>query len=166
MAIAYVVSTNGTVQSFRNTAAAAAVASHLGEDSHFVATDKDLSKIPMPVLVTLFNTVRPEKPVKRFADRQSAEKRLNGVLEVLAKPGTVPDGVTVSKSAGGAKKTGGRVAEEISEATVRRVIKMREDKKDWSDIVKALDVPRSFILRVRPLMKKLQPGSVAKMGPR
>jgi hypothetical protein len=46
-----------------------------------------LKNVPTPLLVILHNAIRPEKPVTRFASRETAQIRLKGVLEVLAKPG-------------------------------------------------------------------------------
>lgn len=135
MSTAYVVSSTGSVRSFRNATLAAAVAAHLGADKNFVATDKDLSKIPTPVLVLMHNEVRPEKPVQRFADRKTAEKRLMGVLEVQAKPGTVPDGVTAAKSSG--SKGGGERPGRTSTFAGKKIIKLvsenprREGTHGW-----------------------------------
>lgn len=59
----------------------------------YTATDDPtfgLHGIPTPTLVLLHNAIRPEKTITRFADRATAEKRMVGVLEVLAKPGEVP----------------------------------------------------------------------------
>jgi hypothetical protein len=44
----------------------------------------------MDVLVTIYNTIRPEKPIKKFADRATAQEKMRGVLEVLAKDGPTP----------------------------------------------------------------------------
>lgn len=49
---------------------------------------------------------------------------------------------------------------DIKPATVTRVIKMRQKGLTWSEIIDTLKVPRSFILRVRPLMKKVDKKSV------
>jgi hypothetical protein len=46
-----------------------------------------LANVPTPTLVLLYNTIRPEKPIKKFADRKTAETRMKGVLDALAKPG-------------------------------------------------------------------------------
>lgn len=58
------------------------------------ASDKPetLAEAPLALLVTLHNRIRPEKPIKKFADRETALKRMVGVLEVLATPGPVPEG--------------------------------------------------------------------------
>lgn len=54
----------------------------------------------------------------------------------------------------------------ISDAVVKRVIKMRADGKGWPEILTALgETSNSFILRVRPLMKAIDKSSVKKMGP-
>lgn len=49
-----------------------------------------LANVDSKTLVLLYNTIRPEKPIKKFADRPTAELRMKGVLEVLAKPGEAP----------------------------------------------------------------------------
>lgn len=65
----------------------------------------------------------------------------------------------------GAKKAAGAPKATISDAVVNRVIKMRADGKGWPEILTALGEAPSFVLRVRPLMKKVDKGSVKKMGP-
>lgn len=137
MSTAYVVSSTGSVRSFRNATLAAAVAAHLGADKNFVATDKDLSKIPTPVLVLMHNEVRPEKPVQRFADRKTAEKRLSGVLEVLAKPGTVPEGVSAPAARSGSKGGGERPGRTASFAG--KVIRKLVDKNPCREGTKRFD---------------------------
>ena len=57
-----------------------------------------------------------------------------------------------------------KTTSDISPATVQRVIKMRAKGKTWIEIVTMLDKPRNFILRIRPLMKKMDRNSVAKRG--
>jgi hypothetical protein len=226
----YVVTSDGNVRSYRQKGIAAAMKLQLGEGTEIAeATDKaeDLSKLSTPMLVTLHNLCRPEKPVTRFADRATAEKRLKGVLEVLAKPGEAPvnfenEGSTegsggassdaeemveveddspltpeeftpdptktpeeneamataarnarpkksVKKSAAkksAAKRAPRADAAPISDATVRKVIKMRADGKSWPEILKELgEKSNNFILRVRPLMKKLDKSSVMAIGP-
>lgn len=171
-----------------------------------VATDHPetgLANLPMPVLITLYNTIRPEKPVTRFADRKTAETRLKGVLDALSRPAPAPveepaeeapaddsetpndatpsdsqeedDMATKSarKRAPAAKKTAAKkttgtrtnAAKEISEATVKKVIKMRADGASWPEVIKDLGETNNFVHRVRPLMKKLDKSSVKPMGP-
>lgn len=84
----YVVTPDGAVRKYTAKSVAMAMIAQLG--TAYYATDNDFKAIPSPVLVTLHNVIRPEKPVTRFSDRATAEKRLTGVLEVLAKPGEAP----------------------------------------------------------------------------
>ena len=58
----------------------------------FPATDSDVSKLPTSLIVKLYNRVRPERPVTKFAYRAVAEKQMSGVLDFLAKgwPVTAP----------------------------------------------------------------------------
>ena len=94
----YVVTPDGVVRSYTKAASATAMGLQLNaaaaqdgkQQVAFIATDDDLSQVPTSVLVTLHNIIRPEKPVKKFSDRATAEKRMQGVLEVLAKPGEAP----------------------------------------------------------------------------
>lgn len=81
----YVITPDGQVRSYKTVSATKAAMAALS--GSVAATDDNLSAIPSPLLVLLHNTIRPERPVKRFSDRATAEKRLKGVLEVLAKPG-------------------------------------------------------------------------------
>src|SRR4051812_45001652 len=89
----YVVTPAGAIFSYRTSKIAEAAAAEL---QGFIATSdgnppKDLlTAVPTPVLVIVHNIIRPEKPVKKFESREIAEKRLQGVLEVLAKPGETP----------------------------------------------------------------------------
>jgi hypothetical protein len=90
----YIVTLDGTVRSYKTASAARDMGLQLNTASSpkqtaFVATDDDLSQLPSALLVTLHNLIRPEKPIKKFADRETADKRMKGVLEVLAKPGEV-----------------------------------------------------------------------------
>lgn len=53
---------------------------------------------------------------------------------------------------------------DISDALVRRVIALRAKGTTWDEILVKLDKPRSFIFKVRPLMKKIDRKSVAAIG--
>lgn len=227
----YAVSPTGEVRSYRQKTAAEAMAREM---NGFYASDasSSLVNIPTPLLVTLHNLVRPERPVTRFADRATAEKRLQGVLEVLAKPGLAlvtdeteeksaksdPSGDAASSSADeemvevdddspltaeeftpddsktpeeneamatkarsarpkklvkksaakkSAAKRGPRAeANPITDATVRKVIKMRAEGKGWPEILKEFgEKSNNFIHRIRPLMKKIDKSSVLPIGP-
>lgn len=240
----YVVTADGAVRKYTAKSVAMAMIAQLGDKAYY-ATDTDLKALPSPVLVALYNKIQegtPKfKPVARFADRATAEKRLAGVLEVLAKPGEAPTTVegetrdattaqgstettaevepelteeeeteetqldelpltpeeftpdptktdeentemaTKAKNARNAtrraakkgakkstaKKTGAKRTPVVSipESTVRRVIKMREDGKGWPEILKAIGEGKNFVLRVRPLMKKIAKSSVKALGP-
>lgn len=46
-------------------------------------------------------------------------------------------------------------------AEVKRVLKLRKDGLTWREILAKLDKPGSFVHAVRPLMKKVDPSSVA-----
>lgn len=171
-------------------------------------TEHGLTNVPTPLLVLLYNLIRPEKPITKFADRKTAETRMKGVLDALSKPAPkLPDepaeetesstepaaddsetpndappsegeddmatksarkrGAAAKKTT--AKKTSGgtrsNAAKEISEATVRKVIKMRADGASWPEVIKSLDESNNFVHRVRPLMKKVDRSSVKPMGP-
>jgi hypothetical protein len=204
----YAISPDGlAILSYKRKNDAMAKATEIG--GHFAsdATESDtgLTALPSPMLVTIHNLIRPEKPVTRFSDRTTGEKRLKGVLEVLAKPGApvetveetvveeekeeefIPDPAlsaeenevarAAKKSArkSGAKKTAKKstgtrkpreAAATISDATVKKVIKLRAAGTGWPEILKELGEKSStFIQRVRPLMKAIDKSSVKKMGP-
>lgn len=170
------------------------------------ATDEPetgLTNVPTPLLVLLYNTIRPEKPITKFADRKTAETRMKGVLDALSRPApkqeqeqveeevSTADGSdspndappsegeddmatkSARKRGAAAKKTGAKkttgtrtnAAKEITEATVRKVIKMRADGASWPEVIKSLDESNNFVHRVRPLMKKMDKSSVKLMGP-
>jgi hypothetical protein len=84
----YVVTPDARVLSYRTFSAASAAAANIPDA--VLATDVDITKVPTATLVTLYNIIRPERPIKKFADRETAEQRMKGVLEVLAKPGEAP----------------------------------------------------------------------------
>lgn len=107
----YVVSPDGTVRKYSQKSFATAMLAQL--PGTIYATDADLKAIPTPLLVILHNLIRPEKKVVRFADRATAEKRLQGVLEVLAKPGEAPTAVEGAQDEGSTETTA-PTAEEIA----------------------------------------------------
>jgi hypothetical protein len=203
----YAITPDGqNVRSYGRKTPALEMAAQIG--GHYANDDEDgLKDVPTPLLVTLHNLIRPERPIARFSDRATGEKRLKGVLEVLSKPGEAPTGedagatttaegtdapdTTQDNTAPGAEETemasktagkraGKRAAKKstakktatvrananpISDAVVKRVIKMRADGKGWPEILKELDEPNNFISRVRPLMKAMDKSSVRKLGP-
>jgi hypothetical protein len=147
-----------------------------------IASDTNMNDIPTPVLVKLHNLARPERPVTRFSDRATALKRLEGVLDLLAKP--LPGGETAAPSASEPaskekrapkapkapkeprepKKRGAK-PKEIPEELVRKTMELRAKKVDWYTVCDQLGQPRNFIFRVRPLMRLLDPSSVKNIGP-
>lgn len=147
------------------------------------ASDTDLSEVPTALLVKLHNLVRPERPVVRFSDRATAEKRLEGVLDLLAKP--FPGGEAQPKSeekpskgkrgepvvtpmfskpkGEGAKR--GAKPKEISPEMMQEVMRLRKEGNSWDQIVATLNQPKNFIHRARAVMKQMDPGSVKLLGP-
>lgn len=167
----YAIAKDGsTVLSYKKIAAATDKATEMGGyvGSDATETDTGLTNVPSATLVALHNAIRPEKPVTRFSDKVTGEKRLKGVLEVLSKPGDIvevpevekeeayiPDPalsaeeneVAAAKKKGAKKgaakkaigaKKAGTPKKVISEAVVNRVIKMRADGKGWPEILAAL----------------------------
>jgi hypothetical protein len=57
------------------------------------------------------------------------------------------------------------MAEDIDRRTVKRVIGMRKKGMAWKEICDQLEEPLSFQLRIRPLMKEVDPDSVLPLGP-
>lgn len=83
-----IVKDGSKIFSFKSVKGAAAYVEAEAKDGFQVTDDtKSLKDVPLDVLVTIYNTIRPEKPVKKFADRATAHEKMRGVLEVLAKPG-------------------------------------------------------------------------------
>lgn len=91
-------------------AAVANVRAFLAADA--TDTDTGVTTVPTSTLVVLHNLIRPERPIKKFADRETAEKRMKGVLEVLAKPGEVPSATETTEDPMTTKKK--RAAKKIS----------------------------------------------------
>ena len=88
----YAISKDGaSVLSYKKVANATDKATEIGGYVGSDATDTDtgLTNVPAATLVALHNIIRPEKPVTRFSDKITGEKRLKGVLEVLSKPGDI-----------------------------------------------------------------------------
>jgi hypothetical protein len=57
-------------------------------------------------------------------------------------------------------------AQAIDPKVVRKVITLRKQGKSWTEVLEAVGEERPFVLRVRPLMKKLDPDSVrSDLGP-
>ncbi len=50
----------------------------------------------------------------------------------------------------------------ISPAIVKRVIGMRKKGMTWAEITEALDQPDHFVIKIRPLMMKMDRKSVGK----
>jgi hypothetical protein len=92
----YFISKDGSqILSFKKEKDARAMVA-LNEGSHYTNdTDGSRGELPMAILVELHNKIRPEKPVKKFADRETAVKRTKGVLELLATPGTASEAPAV-----------------------------------------------------------------------
>lgn len=67
----------------------------------FYASDapSTLEDLPLTLLVSLYNTVRPEKQIKKFADHKTAVARMKDVLSALATPGTVSIAGSISPAA-------------------------------------------------------------------
>lgn len=92
----YVVTPDGTVRRYKGVGQAEGAMIELFKDGVYAASDKGattpdvLKNIPTPLLVKLHNLIRPERPVNKFQDRATAEKRMQGVLEVLAIDGETP----------------------------------------------------------------------------
>lgn len=121
----FVVTTDGAVRSYKKVGQATAMALQLntaslqagGSQVAYPATDADLSQLPSSLLVVLHNLIRPEKPIKKFADRETAEKRMKGVLEVLAKPGEAPTDEPVEGAAETTEEEGTTESTESSPTT-------------------------------------------------
>lgn len=140
-----------------------------------VATDADMSAIPTKTLVALFNAAQTEvtKPITRFADRKTAEKRMNGVLDLLAKDAPKVEGAVAEKApkqpkapkVPGEPKADGR-AKPIPQDELDEVVRRRTAGEDWTTIRAAMgNKPVSWIHRVRPLLKTIDATMVKPLGP-
>ena len=54
---------------------------------------------------------------------------------------------------------------DIDRRTVKKVMGLRSKGLTWNKIMDQLGQPRAFVLAVRPLMKEVDPNSVADLGP-
>lgn len=161
----YVVTSDAIVYRAVNATQAKAVSAAI--EKSFYATDADLKSIPTSVLVLLHNAARPEKPVVRFADRATAEKRIDGVLDLLAKTlpakyATTPAPAAKEPKAG---KTTTRTVIEVPDAHVEKALKWRAEGKQWAVITELLGFPLNYVHKLRPLMKLKDPKSVMAIGP-
>lgn len=68
-----------------------------GEGDNFVIVENEagMSKLDTATLIRMYNAVRPERPVTRFADRATAEKRVWPVLEYLADTNPKKESITM-----------------------------------------------------------------------
>lgn len=146
-----------------------------GIEGAVIANDNDMKKIPSAVLVKLHNRARPERPITKFSDRATAEKRLQGVLDLLATDAPssdvtpTPTPVATPKK-GAAKKTATPKAAKVTapgidDDTVRQTIELRKAGKTWTEIVAELGVAQNFVLRVRPYLRAADKTMVKALGP-
>jgi hypothetical protein len=150
----YVITTDGNVRSYKRHALALAMCLQLNaasspEQTAYVASDDDkgLADVPSALLVTLHNIIRPEKPIKKFADRETAERRMKGVLEVLAKPGEAPQDSPADDATTGAEGTGeGTQNEDPSMATKAK--RTRAAKKTTTTAGEGAGRPSAFAGKV------------------
>jgi hypothetical protein len=56
-----------------------------------------LNNVSTPMLVKLYNVIRPEKPITKFTNRETAVTRMKGVLDALAVVGIVPPAPVVEE---------------------------------------------------------------------
>ena len=99
---------NNTVRAFRKAAMAGGAQADDYGNQIMVGRLEDMDKVPVATLVALYNTIRPENPIKKFADRATANKRMFPALEVLAGKiieGGKTDVATKTKTKTAAKKT-------------------------------------------------------------
>lgn len=142
-------------------------------DGAVIATDKDVTKVPTAIIVKLYNRVRPECPVTKFQDRATAEKRMDGVLDFVAKPNphaakteeATPAAVRKTKQRKETKAARGAKIKDIAPERVQQVIKLRAEGKAWLDICALLNEPTNFIHRMRPLLRAIDPSFVKVLGP-
>lgn len=165
----YAVTTDATVYRCSSLKEAGSV------EGAIIATDANMTDLPTALLVKLYNRARPERPVTRFADRPTALKRLEGVLDLLARP--LPSHTTTPEPAPKGKrqpkaerpteepKKRGAKPKDIAPETVQTVMAMRAEGKGWPEIIAALGEAQNFVHRVRKVMKELDPTSVKPLGP-
>jgi hypothetical protein len=145
----YVITTDGAVRKYKNGSSAAQAALGLTDLGAVTATDENLKNVPTSLLVVLHNIIRPEKPIKKFADRETAEKRMVGVLEVLAKPGEdvpVPES-TASSDATDASSPAGEDTDMANKAKSRKSGK-KNPKKERINATEGAGRPSMFAGKV------------------
>ena len=96
---------NNSVRAYRSAAMAGGAQAEDIKNQIMIGRIEDMDKLSTATLVALHNIIRPEKPIKKFADRATANKRMFPALEVLA--GKPIEGGT-STVAPKAKKTAAR----------------------------------------------------------
>lgn len=77
---------------------------------------EQMGRLSTPLLVKLYNRVRPEKPITKFRDRKAAEKTMWDALEVLA-PKPLPGNTTMPAAA---KKSARKSAAKKSTTTAKK----------------------------------------------
>jgi len=171
----YTVTQDGTVYRAATKKAATYAADVCG--GYDVAED-ELDDLPTSVMVLMYNRARPERPISKFRDRDTATKALAGVMDFLGI--TMPshllqtDKATVAANptttmeqsimTDDTKKRGPK-AKPLPQDLVDRTIELRRANTTWANILTELNVGVSFIHRVRKQLKELDPTMVKPLGP-
>lgn len=86
----------------------ASAAESVKQDGQLVLQkEDDLTQLSMQDLVRMHNLVRPEKPITKFSDRATANKRMWPVVEYLADTNPDKESPMAAKKAKAAKKAAG-----------------------------------------------------------
>lgn len=157
----------------------------------YEVTEQEVVELPMGALVAMYNRARPDKPITKFRDRDTAARALSGVLDFLGKPmpshlllsGATPAPNTGAKTKGRgsaarkpnedqvpmtaettAKKRGPK-KRDIPQELIDQIVALRNKNVSWAVALRELGLPLSFVHRVRAELKKINPSLVKPLGP-
>lgn len=154
----------------------------------YEVTDDEVCELPAAALVALYNRARPERPITKFRDRETAARALQGVLDFLGTD--MPSHLLPSSDdAAGAKpkaranarpnqtkeqkamtteteaKKRGPKKRDIPQDIIDKIVALREKNVSWAAALEELSLPISFVHRVRAELKKINPALVKPLGP-
>lgn len=155
----------------------------------YEVTEDEVIELPAASLVMLYNRARPERPITKFRDRETASRVLHGVLDLLGidmpshllptaedaagaqtkarvnstQPAKTKEQQSMSSEAT-AKKRGPK-KRDIPQDIIDKIIALREKGVTWSAALQELSLPASFVHRVRVELKKINPALVKPLGP-
>lgn len=100
-----------------------------------VENEQQMDRVPTPLLVKLYNKIRPEKPITKFSDRATANKRMWPALDALAdKPIDEAPSIMATK-----KKAAKKATKKATKKTANGARRGRISKFSGKTLTKLID---------------------------